>query len=201
MGLFNRNQPANAQFSQRQVLESNVKNARHNLLLVLIFTVINILLLVSNANTYFLFSAYIPYGLVDYGMFFGGMYPSEVYGEYISEILFLGTEFFATMIAIAAVVFLLYVLCWIFAKKNPKPWLIVALVLFSIDTAVLLLWLEISADLILDYVVHGWVIVSLAKGLSALKKLKNLPEEVVEPAAIVDIAPAEEAQEMLSVEE
>ena len=191
MGLFNKNQNATVQFSQRQILENTVKGARSNSLIVLAFTVINILLLVSNANSYFLFSAYVPYGLVDYGMFYGGMYPLEVYGEYLSEISFLGTGFFAVMIAIAAVILVLYVLCWVFAKKNPKAWLIAALVLFCVDTAVLLLWLEFSADLILDYVFHGWVIVSLSRGLVALKKLKNLPEEV-EPEYVVDAAPAEE---------
>ena len=201
MGLFNKNQAANAQLSQRQVLENTVKMSRHNILLVLVFTVINIILLVTDSNSYFLFSAYVPYGLVDYGMFYGGMYPLDVYGEYLSQISFLGTGFFAVMISIAAAILLLYVLCWIFAKKNPKGWLIAALVLFSIDTAVLLLWWEISADLIFDYLFHGWVIVSFAKGLSALKKLKDLPEDPVEPGYIVDAAPAEEVPEIVTVEE
>lgn len=194
MGLFNKNQGAAVQLSQRQMLENTVKNSRNNLLIVLAFTIINMLLLVTDGNTYFLFSAYVPYGLVDYGMYFSGMYPLEVYGEYLSEVSFLGKGFFAVMLAIAVVVLLLYVLCWVFAKKNPKGWLIFALVLFSIDTAVLLLWLEISADLIMDYLFHGWVIVSLAKGLSALKKLKNLPEEEMEalPETEAEAQPVEE---------
>jgi len=201
MGLFNKNQAATVQLSQRQMLENTVNNTRHNLLLVLAFTVINILLLVSNANSYFLFSAYVPYMLVDYGMYYGGMYPTEYYGEYLSEVTFLGKGFFGVMLVIAVVVLALYLLCWVFAKKNPKGWLIFALVLFSIDTAVLLLWLEISVDLFMDYLFHGWVIVSLAKGLSAMNKLKKLPEDPVEPEYIVDAAPVEEALEAAPVEE
>ena len=191
MGLFNRNQNATAQFSQRQMLENTVRNARNNLLIVLVFTVINIILLVSGGNTYLLFSAYLPYMLVDYGMFFGGMYPLEYYGEYLSEISFLGTGYFVRMISIAVIALVMYVLCWLFAKKNPKGWLTFALVLFGLDTAVLFWFAGFAANLLVDYVFHGWVIVSLAMGLSALKKLKNLPEEEM-PADIVDAAPAEE---------
>ncbi len=200
MSLFNKNQGATVQLSQRQMLENTVNNTRHNLLLVLAFTIINIILLVANANTYFLFSAYVPYMLVDYGMYFGGMYPLEYYGEYLSEVAFLGKGFFGVMLAIAAAVLILYVLCWVFAKKHPKTWLVVALVFFSIDTAVLLLWLEISADLIMDYVFHGWVIVSLARGLSALKKLKNLPEEVA-PAFVEAELAREDEPEAVPAEE
>ena len=42
-------------------LESKYNKSIANLLLVVIFTVINIVLLVLNANSYFLFSAFIPY--------------------------------------------------------------------------------------------------------------------------------------------
>jgi diguanylate cyclase (GGDEF)-like protein len=43
---------------------------------VLGFTIINIILLVTNTNTYFLFSAYIPYLIADFAMYFGGKYPA-----------------------------------------------------------------------------------------------------------------------------
>ena len=178
MALLNKNQNTNGQFTQRQMLESTVKNTRHNILLVLAFTIINIILRLAAANRYFLFSAYMPHFLVDLGMYYGGMYPTEYYGEYLSEIIFLGKGFFAVMLGIALIALILYALCWIFAKKHPKGWLIFALVLFSIDTAMMLLMAGISADQIVDYLFHGWVIVSLAKGLSAIKKLKELPEEV-----------------------
>ena len=200
MGLFNKNQGATVQLTQRQMLENTVKVSRNNLLLVLAFTIINILLLVTDGNTYFLFSAYAPYMLVDYGMFYGGMYPTEYYGEFLSEISFLGKGFFGVMMAIAAVALILYALCWVFAKKNPKGWLIFALVLFGIDTAMLLLMAGIAVDLLVDYLFHGWVIVSFAKGLSALKKLKELPEEV-EPAFVEAELAQEEAPEAVTVEE
>lgn len=176
MGLFKKNEAA-VQLSQRQMLENTIKNSRHNILLVLVFSLINILLLVSNGNTYFLFSAYVPYMLVDYGMYFGGMYPVEYYGEYYSEIPFLGREFFAVMLAIAVAVLILYVLCWVFAKKKPAGWIIFALVLFVIDTALLIFMAGIHVDLVMDYLFHAWVILSFVRGIIAVKKLKDLPED------------------------
>ena len=188
MGLFNRKQTASAQMSQRQVIENAIRSSRNNLLIVLVFTALNVILLATNSNTYFLFSAYVPYMLVDYGMFFGGMYPPELYGEYLSELVFLGKGFFAAMIALAVVAMGLYALCWFFAKKNPGKWLLFALILICVDTVLLVYLVGISADMIMDYVFHGWIIVSLITGLSAVKKLKELPAEEEEQDAL----PAEE---------
>ena len=200
MGLFNKNQANTVQSSQQQVLENSVRSARNNILIVLAFTIINIVLLISNGNTYFLFSAYVPYMLVDYGMFFGGMYPDEYYGEYLYDIEFLGKEFFGMMISLAVVALVLYILCWVFAKKNPKGWLTFALVLICIDTALLIFLAGISMDLIMDYLFHGWIIVSFITGLSAIKKLKNLQDGLVE-RDFVDAEIIREEEEALSIEE
>lgn len=188
MSLFQRKQYSAGVSGQRQVLENTVKSARNNLLLILVFTLINIYLLVTSRNTYFLFSAYVPYILVDYMMFFGGLYPEEYYGEYINSIELWDKRALVLVAALAAVSVLLYVLCWFFSKKNPKGWLMFAMVLFAVDT-VLMVWIAgISAPLIMDYVFHAWVMISLLTGLSAVKKLKELPEE--EPVCL-DIEPEE----------
>ena len=200
MGLFHKKQAAATQFSQQQVLENSIRSARNNILVVLVFTIINIVLLVSNGNTYFLFSAYVPYMLVDYGMFFGGMYPDAYYGEYLYDLQFLGKEFFGVMIALAAAALALYFLCWQFAKKKPKGWITFALVLIGIDTVMLILMAGISMELIMDYLFHGWIIVSLITGLSAIKKLKGLSEET-EERDFVDVEIAREEEEDLLIEE
>ena len=201
MGLFNNKQAAASQLSQRQVVENAIKNSRSNLLIVLAFTLINVFLLISNSNTYFLFSAYVPYMLVDYGMFFGGVYPPEYYGEYLTQMEFLGKGFFGAMVILAVVSLALYALCWVFSKKNPKGWLMFALVLICVDTALLIFMAGISADLIMDYVFHGWIIVSLITGLSAVKKLKDMPEEEPELPGTEEESAPEEEQETLAVEE
>ena len=51
MGLFNKNQSQEAQpISQRQLLEGRYVSARRNILWVLLFTTINLILLVANKN-------------------------------------------------------------------------------------------------------------------------------------------------------
>ena len=202
MGLFTGNQNTYVQYGQRRLLENTVKVSRINILAVTVLTLLNVVFLIGGEfNTYFPFSAYLPYALVDDGMFYSCMYPVEVYGEYLSEITFVGRDYFITQTCIAVAVLAVYVVCWIFMKKNPKVWMIVALVWFGIDTVLLLLWLGFSGGLLLDYLFHGWVIVYLAKGLSAIKKLKELPEEEEMPADVVDAAPAEEPVEEVPEEE
>ena len=193
MQLLSNNKNTAANLSPRQVLENKYKNSSHNILLVLIFSVINIFLLVTNSDTYFLFSAYIPYALADIGMMLSGAYTEDVYAALeLTGMEFLGKGFLATMLAIAAVILVLYLLSWIFAKKNRVGWMIFALVFFALDTAFMLWDVGISMDFIVDYVFHAWVIISLAMGISAGSKLKKLPPEPEAPVA--EAAPAEEPQ-------
>lgn len=194
---------------QRRLLEARYNKSRHNLLLVLIFTVINIVLLVTNANSYFLFSAYVPYMLVDLGMDMCGMYPAEYYGADYSEYVFLNPSFFAICLGIAIVILAMYLLSWIFSKKARVGWLIFSVVFFVIDFIVLLLVVELNSSIMIDIVFHVWVIVSLMMGIISHFKLKKLPveeivvdesEEVVETEAGEEVA-AQEATADLEVTE
>jgi len=187
-------QQVNQPVSQYQLLASRYANSRHNILLILIFTLINIVLLVTNSNRYFLFSAYLPYLAADLGMYLCGLYPAEVYGGSKVGAEFLSTSFLVAMLAIAAVILVLYLLSWIFAKKR-VGWMIFALVFFIMDTVAMLLLNGISSDGIMDIVFHGWVIFSLANGSIAYFKLKKLPPE---PEAVT--VPVEESEPVLPVE-
>lgn len=200
MGLFNKNQNQQVQqISQRQRLENLYTSAGMNTLWVLLFTVINIVLLLLNGNSYFLFSAFIPYALVDLGMYYCGKYPAELYEE-IGQAEFADISLLWVVIAVAAVICVLYLLCCLFFKKGDKHrvgWLIAALVFFAIDTGLMLL-LAFSAENILDVVFHGLIIVSMIRGISAHYKLKKLPEEEI----IVTSQPVAEAaaEEMANAE-
>lgn len=191
MGFLNQNREVVQQGSERQILEAKYANSRHNILLVVIFSVINMALLLTNADTYFLFSAYVPYLLTDLGMLMCGMYPEEFYVGELSAMEFLGKGFLGVMLAIAGVILLLYLLSWIFCKKNRVGWMIFALVFFAIDTALLLLLNGIVLEMAVDYLIHAWVIVSLAKGISAYYKAKKLPEDPV----------SEQIEEVVQVEQ
>ncbi|MBR6682449.1 MAG: hypothetical protein IKL40_05650 [Clostridia bacterium] len=175
MGLFNNTGRPNG--SEKEILESKYQNSLYNILLVVGLTAVNLFLLITNSNTYFLFSAYIPFILTDFGMFFSGMYPSEYYAEYFPDMVFSSQSFFVIMLVISIVILALYVLSWIFARKRKIGWLIFALVFFSVDTAALFLFNGLVAESIIDYAIHAWVIVSLANGISAFNKLKKLPAD------------------------
>ena len=109
MGLFQKNQPVGVQLSQKQIYENNYNGTRGNILLVVLFTAINIVLLISNSNTYFLFSAFIPYALVDVGRYICGMYPSEYY-DGMQYMTFYQKEVFVVMLIVAVVILVVYTL-------------------------------------------------------------------------------------------
>ena len=189
------------QLSRREQLTNKYMGARHNLLLVVIFTAVNIGLLVAQSNSYFLFSASIPYYLVDLGMYLCGKYPMEYYAD-LGAVEFFPNSFLAVMIVIAVVILALYLLAWILSKKPRVGWMIFALVIFALDTLFMLLIMGISADMILDVVFHGWVVISLISGISAYSKLKKLPEEAPEEQLLEEQLLEEKLQEeKLPVEE
>ena len=182
MAFFKNNQAANQQFSQRQVLENKYNSSRHNILLVVVFTFINLILLVTNSNTYFLFSAYVPYFIADLGMFLGGKYPAEFYTGEMAGMDVFGNGFFVATLVTALVITALYLLSWIFCKKK-SGWMVFALVFFILDTVAMFVLNGVSADQIIDVIFHAWVIISLFSGISAYNKLKKLPEEPEEESA------------------
>lgn len=96
--------------------------ARGNLLLMLIFSAVNVAFAAFGVDIYFLFSDYLAYMLALTG---------RVFLEYSDEGLYL-----AVGLAFAVLVLVPYLLCWIFSKKR-RGWMIAALVLFAVDTGAL----------------------------------------------------------------
>ncbi len=164
----------------REALEKKCNNARANLLLVLAFTVINTVLLVSKSNTYFLFSAYLPYFFVQIGMDLCGMFPAEYYGpDYYIREFFPPVVFYVLLVA-AIIITLLYLVCWILSKKHTKIGLIAALIFFGIDSLALLGFAflggaEMMIGSMIDIAFHVWVIVSLVMGVHACSQLQRMP--------------------------
>lgn len=166
----------NGALTPRQNLENKYISARQNLLLVVMFSVINIIFLCLGTGSYFLFSASIPYLLVDLGRFYCGMYPAEEYTGEFAGMTFADPSLFVTLLVIAIVIIALYLACWYFSKNHKVGLLVFALVLFSIDTAALLMFASVQS--LFDIAFHIWVIVILIMGISAHYKLKKLPPEV-----------------------
>lgn len=188
--------------SERERLQNKYNSARGNLLAAIVFTVINIVLLFVDASSYFLFSIFVPYFIATMGMLVTGRFPEEYYAEDWAGYEFLDSSVFIVMLVIAVAILVFYLLSWIFSKKNKVGWLVFALVIFSIDTLVML-FLQGITESIMDVIFHAWVIVSLTSGIIAYNKLKKLPEEeIVEVTAENEsIEEIENIEETESVEE
>lgn len=172
MALFKNTKNQNMTEGQR--LTARYNSARHNILLVIAFTVINCVLYAVGSSSYFLFSAAIPYYLVMEGLYFTGKMPDEWYDADFQPD---PDSFLYICLAIAVVSIAFYALCWFLSKKHGYGWLVAALLLFVADTFVLFYYTGFTADMIMDFVFHAWVLVSLVSGIVAAINLKKLPKE------------------------
>lgn len=163
----------------KQDLHNKYVSARTNLLFVVIFTVVNILLLVFDSDSYFLFSAYIPYFAVTMGMLLCGRFSAQFYEEIQYDMEFIDNFFFVATLIFAAVIVILYVLSWLLSKKHKVGWLIFGLIFFALDTLAMFMLGGISIDMILDIVFHGWVIFELSRGIYVHYKWRELPDEEI----------------------
>ena len=185
-GFFSR-APQNV--TQTDIYEHRYSRARFSLLTAVILTVLNIILLVSGTNTYFFFSAFIPYLIADLGMALCGKYPEDYYTEELADIEFLDPSFLVIAVVIALCIAGIYLLCFFMSKKNNGIWLTVALIMFAIDTLSMMTGIMLAAEFLIDVAFHLWLIVDLALGLNAYTKLKALrsTEQLQTPQTDEDI--------------
>ena len=163
----------------RENLENRFHNARRSLMSVIIFTVINLVLLVTNSNSYFVFSAFVPYFLTGMGMMLCGRFPVEYYGDEFLTTEFLPPVVLTVMIAISITIIVLYLLAWYFSKNRKIGWLIFAFIIFAIDTIIMFLLSENLMSSILDILFHAWVLFDICMAINAAGKLKKLPDEEI----------------------
>lgn len=148
-----------------QIKRNQYNAARGNLVLVVIFSLINVVLCLLGQDTYFLFSAIVPYFIASVGALWGGLYPPEYYSDMdMTEADFWPMGLVVALAAVAIVIIAVYFVCWLLSKKH-VAFMIVALVLFIIDTVLMPILFGFSLDLILDYVFHAWVLGSLIWGI------------------------------------
>ncbi len=164
----------------RQNYERKYNASRANLLLVVIVTLVNLLLVSTGSDSYFLFSAYIPYFITVIGLSWCGMLPPEYYEAPLEEYIFFDKSLFAALLILAVILTSLYLLAWFMSKKNRVGWIIFALVFFGLDTAGMLILNGFAAESIMNIVFHAWVIYYLVVGIVAHRKLKYMPEEAQE---------------------
>lgn len=172
---------SSAPLSPCAALERSYHNSRGNLLLVVIFTVVNVLFAASGSSYFFLFSAFIPYMSMLFGLSLTG------HTDYGNEAL-VGDWFLYACIAFAAVIILAYLLFFLFSKKH-YGWLIPALVFFVLDS-VFFVFFSLSAGfdfgMIIDFFFHGWILFSLIMGIVNGVKLKKMPADAPIPAEFTE---------------
>lgn len=173
----------------RQMHNTRFNAARSNLLLVVIFSLVNILLLTTNSGVYFLFSASIPYLLVDIGMLFCGRYPDEFYTGDFEGMLFADPSLFWILLVIALLMIGVYLLCWYLSRKGSIKPLVFALVFFILDTIFMLLVGGLSQ--IANLLFHIWAIVIFIMGINSQRKLRALAGEEPIEAEFTDITEGE----------
>lgn len=148
--------------------------ARYNLLAAVLFTLVNLVLLLTGGDYYFLFSISVPY-----------------YGTALAQLFELET----VMLVISAVLLAAYLACFLLSKKY-RGVMIAALVLFLLDCVALVgltVWLELYSDMILDILFHGWVVYYLIQAVRYGAKLDTMhmafdfQEEAVIPNASPEI--------------
>lgn len=160
-GIFQKGQN---KFTRGQTVRTRYDQSRMNLLLVAMFSLINVIMLATNQFTYFLFSAAVPYLITDLGMSYCGRYPEEFYeGGYAAYNFFDNTVFYI-LLAAALFVIAIYVLLFFLSAKRRAGFLIAALVLFIIDTGAMFMFYDLASSIV-DIVFHAWVIISLVIGI------------------------------------
>ncbi|MBO7304783.1 MAG: hypothetical protein J6V09_06140 [Clostridia bacterium] len=156
---------------------SKYNDSRLTLLIVALLSLISIVIMAAGVDMYFLFSAYIPILITSLGMSLCGKFPPEFYdqnfeGGYAS-MEFLDEKVFYVFVAIAIAIVLVYVALYFLSGKGRGGWLIASLVLFIIDTVIMLT----NAPGIRDIVFHVIIIVSLCIGLADHYRTKSAREE------------------------
>ncbi len=183
MALLKR--PERKQLSPREALERRYNATRRNILILIVFTLFNMLLILTRSGLYFLFSAHIPYVLVETGMLFCGMLPEDVYKTLYEEpyhtIDFVDKGFFYLMLLAGAFMMVWYLISWMRTKKEiSMGWLIFTLIYIAVDTVVMAIVPGSYATGIFNYVFHGLLSLSLISGIIAAYKLKSMPPEEME---------------------
>ena len=140
--------------------QQQLRVARMNLLLVALFTVINVVAYFFS-DFYLLFSANIPYLVT----VLGDLLAMEL-GAPALTYLAVGAS-----LALTVPYFLGY-----FLSKKHYGWIVACLVYFALDTVVMFLFLLIGGGIgsaLLDVVFHAWVIYELFKGIRAGKIMND----------------------------
>ena len=197
----------------KEMFARDLKISNGNVLMMIVFTLVNIVLILVNADISFPFSAAVPMYLVLLFSELCGMRSDEFYeanyGSDWQTIEFFESGLFWAVVAIALIMVAIYFVLWYFSKKK-KAFTIVLTVLYAIDTLGLLgfctLVYAFDFYAIIDFAFHAWVFYYLILALKAWDGMEYAPSEGELAAQVktdgalptVDGTPLEESVEVSS---
>lgn len=141
-------------------------NARKNLLLMAMISLVNLVLVASNSSMYLLFSAFFPQFSYSIGSGVAQGLNNNMY-------LVVG-------LVVACTSILCYLVCWYFSDK--KRWfMLVALILFSFDSLLFLFFAlsEFDTSYLIDIAFQVWIMYYLIIGTAAWSRLKKLSNDEI----------------------
>lgn len=192
MAFFQSNQN---NLTEAERLQQRINTARYSMILVAALTALNAIMLLTGTDTYFLFSAALPYHLV--------VIASELVSELGSGPLYLSMCFLFVVVAA-------YVVCFAFGNKH-IAWLIAALSMFVIDTVYYIFILftfylplaangEISAmNIVIEALFHAYALYYFVIAVVNAFKLKKIKaaeaEDFAPPDDFADFSEPDEQAE------
>lgn len=159
----------------RQRLERNVAGGRNALLVVIVFTAINIIMAFSGGDSYFLFSAAIPYYLVVNALYQCGMMPNDWYEAPKSEYIFADPSSLVAPTVFAVLILALFLVLFLLFKRN-LGYMIASAALVLIDTVALVALFGVS-DGLSDIVFHILILAYLVTAVVASVRLRTAPDD------------------------
>jgi len=138
------------------------EKSRNNLLLVIAFTVINLVLIYFEAEVNFLFSATIPQFVLNVANVVAGSTDENI-------ILIIG-------LVIAFLTVLPYFIFWILARRA-RVLILAALIFFCIDSLLLIYLIlneKFNFSFLMEIVFHVWILYYLFTGVKAWYKLRGV---------------------------
>lgn len=181
MAFFKQQQPVT---SERQLLAGRYNSARVNLILVVALTAINIIMVAAGIDSYFVFSANVPYLLTLLGAFYCGKLPEEFYEGGMDAYEFLDPAVYTVLLVISILIVAAYLAFFFLSAKGRVGWLIAAEVFFVIDTLAMFGYFGFDVSILMDIILHIYVVVTFAMGISAAFKLRKMPPEPAEPIVV-----------------
>jgi len=142
------------------------EKSRNNLLLVIAFTVVNLVLIYFEAKVNFLFSATIPQFVLNVG---------KTLTDTTDDSIFLIIGLIIAFIAVLS-----YFIFWLLARRA-RVLILIALIFFGIDS-LLLIYLVLNAEfdfsVLLECAFHVWILYYLFTGVKAWYNLRGVSTEV-----------------------